>query len=100
MCKEGESYGPQDMLTYEVLAGHTTLFTQAKGPTHTSLRSMPRKSYLLVAGKNSKRREVTEGTEGETIGMLCGPQHLDFLFVTTSGLIGDTHERERHRLFS
>lgn len=56
--------------------------------------------YLLVAVRNSKRGEVTEGTEWEIIGMLCGPQHLDFLFVTTSGLIRDTHESERHRLFS
>lgn len=100
MYREGEGYGSQDKLTYEVLARHTPLFTQAKGPTHTSFRSMPRKSYLLVAGRNSERVEVTEGTEREAIGMLCGPQHLDVLFVTTSGLNRDTREREHHRLFS
>lgn len=63
MYREGEGYGPQNKLTYKVLAGHTPLFTQAKGPIHMSVRSMPRKSSLLVAGWNSKRGEVTEGTE-------------------------------------
>lgn len=73
----GEDCEPQNKLTFEALTGHTPLFTQVKGPTHTSLMSMPTNSYLLVAGRSSKERKSDREEKRGNYRMLCAPQHLD-----------------------